>query len=205
VCADVVKDNYETIGLQSADGSKSLEGFVSDKDAFLVARIKAAGAIVIAKTNMAEFAFSPNETLSSIQGQTKNPYALDRVPAGSSGGTAAAVGGQPRDRRPRQRHRQLDSRSVVAHRARRYSDRRWADEPRGGDSAQLSRGRGGANGAHRHDAVTIFQVIAGEDPDDPMTARAAAARRSGLPRSLVPTAPRCAHRHAHAGVRARQP
>src|SRR6185295_8675488 len=87
----VVKDNYETIGLQSADGSKSLEGFVSDKDAFLVARVKAAGAIVIAKTNMAEFAFSPNETLSSIQGHTKNPYALDRVPAGSSGGTAASV------------------------------------------------------------------------------------------------------------------
>src|SRR5512140_3743493 len=52
----VVKDNFETIGLQSADGSKSLEGFVSDKDAFLVQRITAAGAIVIAKTNMAEFA-----------------------------------------------------------------------------------------------------------------------------------------------------
>jgi Asp-tRNA(Asn)/Glu-tRNA(Gln) amidotransferase A subunit family amidase len=87
----VVKDNFETIGLQSADGSKSLEGFVSDKDAFLVARIKAAGAIIIAKTNMAEFAFSPQETLSSLQGHTKNPYALDRVPAGSSGGTAASV------------------------------------------------------------------------------------------------------------------
>ena len=60
----VVKDNFETIGLQSANGSKSLEGFVSDKDAFQVARIKAAGAIVLAKTNMAEFAFSPQETLS---------------------------------------------------------------------------------------------------------------------------------------------
>jgi Asp-tRNA(Asn)/Glu-tRNA(Gln) amidotransferase A subunit family amidase len=87
----VVKDNFETIGLQSANGSKSLQGFISDKDAFQVARIKAAGAIVIAKTNMAEFAFSPQESLSSIQGHTKNPYALDRVPAGSSGGTAAAV------------------------------------------------------------------------------------------------------------------
>ena len=87
----VVKDNFEPIGLQSADGSKSLEGFVSDKDAFQVARIKTVGAIVIAKTNMAEFAFSPQETLSSIQGHTRNPYALDRVPAGSSGGTAASV------------------------------------------------------------------------------------------------------------------
>ena len=87
----IVKDNFETIGLQSADGSRSLEGFVSDQDAFLVRKIKAAGAIVLAKSNMAEFAFSPYETLSSIQGHTKNPYALDRVPAGSSGGTAASV------------------------------------------------------------------------------------------------------------------
>src|SRR6185295_10883388 len=55
----IVKDNFETIGLQSADGSLSLKGFVSDKDAFLVKRIKAAGAIVLAKSNMAEFAFSP--------------------------------------------------------------------------------------------------------------------------------------------------
>src|SRR6266851_4243920 len=87
----IVKDNFETIGLQSADGSLSLQGFVSDKDAFLVKKIKDAGAIVLAKSNMAEFAFSPYETLNSLQGHTKNPYALDRVPAGSSGGTAAAV------------------------------------------------------------------------------------------------------------------
>ncbi|MGD0309691.1 MAG: amidase family protein, partial [Acidobacteriota bacterium] len=79
----IVKDNFETIGLQSADGSLSLKGFVSNKDAFLVKRIKAAGAIIIAKSNMAEFAFSPLETVNSILGTTKNPYAVDRVPAGS--------------------------------------------------------------------------------------------------------------------------
>ena len=65
---------------------------MSDRDAFQVKRIKAAGAIVLAKSNMAEFAFTPYETVSSIlPGYTKNPYALDRVTAGSSGGTAAAV------------------------------------------------------------------------------------------------------------------
>ena len=54
--------------------------------------MKAAGAIVLAKSNMAEWAFSPVETVSSIlPGYTKNPYALDRVTAGSSGGTAAAI------------------------------------------------------------------------------------------------------------------
>ena len=68
----IVKDNFETIGLQSANGSLSLKGFVSAKDAFLVKRIKDAGAIVLAKSNMAEWAFTPYETVSSIlPGYTK--------------------------------------------------------------------------------------------------------------------------------------
>ncbi len=88
----LVKDNFETDGLQSANGSLALEGFVSSRDAFLVKRVKDAGAIVLAKTNMAEWAFSPYETVGSIlPGHTKNPYALDRSTAGSSGGTAAGV------------------------------------------------------------------------------------------------------------------
>src|SRR3954467_15680553 len=88
----IVKDNFETIGLQSAAGSLSLKGFVSNRDAFQVKRLKEAGAIVLAKSNMAEFAFSPYETVNSLlPGHTRNPYALDRVTAGSSGGTAAAV------------------------------------------------------------------------------------------------------------------
>ena len=88
----IVKDNFETVGLQSAGGSLALKGFVSTRDAFQVKRLKDAGAIVLAKSNMAEWAFTPYETVSSIlAGYTKNPYALDRVTAGSSGGTAAAV------------------------------------------------------------------------------------------------------------------
>ena len=88
----IVKDNFETVDLPTTAGSLSLQGFVSNKDAFLVRRIREAGAIVLAKSNMAEFAFSPYETVNSIlPGYTKNPYATDRVTAGSSGGTAAAV------------------------------------------------------------------------------------------------------------------
>ena len=88
----IVKDNFTTIGLQSAAGSLSLAGFVASKDADPVRRVKDAGALILAKSNMAEFAFSPVETVSSIlPGYTRNPYALDRVTAGSSGGTAAAV------------------------------------------------------------------------------------------------------------------
>ena len=88
----IVKDNYDTRGLQTTGGSLALAGFAPTRDATVVARLRAAGALVLAKSNMAELAFSPYETVSSIlPGYTRNPYALDRVTAGSSGGSAAAV------------------------------------------------------------------------------------------------------------------
>ncbi len=87
----IVKDNYDTKGLQTTGGSLAMEGTVPTTDAFMVKRLREAGAIVLGKSNMAEWAFSPYVTESSIAGITRNPYALDRVPAGSSGGTAAAV------------------------------------------------------------------------------------------------------------------
>lgn len=88
----VVKDNFETRDLPTSGGSLALEGWRPARDATMVTQIRAAGAVVIAKTNLAEWAFTPYETVSSIlPGYTHNPYALDRVTAGSSGGTAAAV------------------------------------------------------------------------------------------------------------------
>ena len=88
----IVKDNFETVDLQTTAGSLALEGWKPQQDATMVAKVKAAGAIVLAKSNLAEWAFTPYETVSSIlPGYTHNPYALDRVTAGSSGGTAAAV------------------------------------------------------------------------------------------------------------------
>jgi amidase len=87
----LIKDNYDTKGLQTTGGSLAMKGFVPASDATMVAKLRAAGAIILAKTNMAEWAFSPYLTASSIAGITRNPYDLSRVPAGSSGGTAAAV------------------------------------------------------------------------------------------------------------------
>jgi Asp-tRNA(Asn)/Glu-tRNA(Gln) amidotransferase A subunit family amidase len=183
----VVKDNFETIGLQSADGSKSLEGFVSDKDAFLVARVKTAGAIVIAKTNMAEFAFSPNETLSSLQGHTKNPYALDRVPAGSSGGTAAAVAasfatvGLGSDtgnsiRGPSSHTALVGIRSTMGRTSR-------------AGVAPLSylADIAGPMARTMADAVAVFQAIVGEDPEDAMTARSRGRAIPNYKASLLPS------------------
>ena len=87
----IVKDNYDTKDLQTTAGSLALKGSIPPDDAYQVRVLREAGAIVLAKSNMAEWAFSPYQTVSSIAGTTRNPYDLDRVPAGSSGGTAAAV------------------------------------------------------------------------------------------------------------------
>ena len=89
--AVIVKDNYDTKDLQTTGGSLAMKWFVPATDAFMVQKIRAAGAIILAKSNMAEWAFSPYETVSSIAGITRNPYDLEYVPAGSSGGTAAAI------------------------------------------------------------------------------------------------------------------
>jgi amidase len=91
-CAPVlVKDNFDTHDLPTTGGSVALAGVVPPRDAFMVRRLREAGAVVVAKTNMAEWAFSPRQSVSSSYGRTANAYALDRTPAGSSGGTASGV------------------------------------------------------------------------------------------------------------------
>ncbi|MBE0676672.1 MAG: amidase, partial [Bacteroidales bacterium] len=87
----IVKDNINTKGLPTTAGSKALAGFIPEADAFIIGKLLDEGAIILAKSNMAEWAFSPMHTESSTAGTTHNPYNTDYVPAGSSGGTAAAV------------------------------------------------------------------------------------------------------------------
>ncbi|KZT30119.1 amidase signature enzyme [Neolentinus lepideus HHB14362 ss-1] len=86
----VLKDNYDTFDMPTTGGSLSLRGAQPAADASAVLRIRAAGAVIIAKANLHEFAIS-GLTISSILGQTKNPYDLTRTPGGSSGGTGASV------------------------------------------------------------------------------------------------------------------
>ncbi|MBE9114363.1 amidase [Lusitaniella coriacea LEGE 07157] len=87
----IVKDNYNTFDLPTTAGSRALARSIPPEDSFIVKKLRSAGAIILAKANMAEFAWTPNQTVSSILGTTRNPYDLSRVPAGSSGGTAAAI------------------------------------------------------------------------------------------------------------------
>lgn len=182
----LVKDNMETIGLQSANGSLALAGFISNKDAFQVKKIKDAGAIVIAKTNMAEWAFSPVETISSIlPGYTHNPYALDRVTAGSSGGTAAGVAasyaaaGLGSDtgnsiRGPSSHQSLVGIRSTMGLTSR-----------AGIMPLNLLADIAGPIARTVEDAATIFQVVVGSDPDDAVTAAAASHLPQNYSASLV--------------------
>ena len=166
----IVKDNFQTIGLQTAAGNIALKGYAPTSDAFEVKRIKEAGAIVLAKSNMAEFAFSPEETVNSVlPGYTRNPYALDRVTAGSSGGTAAAVAsdfgevGLGTDtgnsiRGPSAHNALVGIRSTMGLTSR-----------AGIAPLSLFADIAGPMARSVADAVAVFQVVAGYDPDDPST------------------------------------
>jgi len=87
----LLKDNYDTADMPTSGGSIALKTSVPPDDAFMVRKLREADAIIIAKTNMAEWAFSPRQTVSSSYGRTLNAYDRERVPAGSSGGTASAT------------------------------------------------------------------------------------------------------------------
>jgi amidase len=171
----IVKDNFETKGLRTTNGALALEKFVPKQDAFQVERVRAAGALVLAKSNMAEWAFSPYETVSSIlPGYTHNPYALDRVTAGSSGGTAAAIAasfglvGLGSDtgnsiRGPSSHQALAGIRSTMGLTSR-----------AGVFPLSLSADIAGPIARTVEDAARVFQVIVGADPNDAVTAGAGA-------------------------------
>ena len=170
----IVKDNYDTHDMPTSAGSLSLIDSQPPDDAWQVAKLRAAGAIVIAKSNMAEFAFSPYHTVGSgLPGHTRNPYALNRVPAGSSGGTGAAVAasfgvvGLGTDtgnsiRGPSSHNALVGIRSTIGLTSRDGIIPLYLDHDVGGPMAKTVR-----------DAAIILTVIAGPDPADPATAEAA--------------------------------
>src|ERR1700678_3628793 len=169
----LIKDNYDTQGLQTTGGSLAMRGFVPAKDATMVAKLRAAGAIVLAKTNMAEWAFSPYLTSSSIAGITRNPYDLTRVPAGSSGGTGAGVaaslgesglGTDPGNysRGPSSHNALVGIRPTIGLTSRSGIIPLFAHNDVGGPMARTVA-----------DAAVLLTVVAGPDPADPITAIAA--------------------------------
>jgi len=86
----VLKDNIDTAGTRTTGASEVFDDRFPDEDATVVVRLKEAGAVILGKTNMHEFA-AGGSSASTYFGPVRNPWALDHIPAGSSGGSAAAV------------------------------------------------------------------------------------------------------------------
>jgi Asp-tRNA(Asn)/Glu-tRNA(Gln) amidotransferase A subunit family amidase len=86
----ILKDNFDTADMATTGGSVTLAGSIPPEDGFVVKRLRDTGAVILAKANLTELART-GTTVSSLGGQTRNPYDLTRTPGGSSGGTGAAI------------------------------------------------------------------------------------------------------------------
>jgi amidase len=165
----VLKDNYDTADMPTTGGSVTLAKSIPPADGFVVKRLRDAGAIVLAKANLMELAWS-GTTVSSLGGQTRNPYDLTRTPGGSSGGTGAAIAanfavlGTGSD--PGQSIRSpASANSLVGVRPTRGLVSRAGIIP-------LSTTQDAAGPITRtvQDAARMLDAIAGYDPADPITA-----------------------------------
>jgi amidase len=182
----IVKDNYDTKGLQTTGGSLAMKWFEPQTDAFMVRKLRDAGAIILAKSNMAEWAFSPVLTESSIAGITRNPYDLTRVPAGSSGGTAAAVAANLGEvglgtdtgdsiRGPASHNGLVGIRPTIGLTSR-----------AGIIPLSETNDVGGPLARSVADAAAVLAAVQGYDPDDPITQRGVGKAPADYSRSLDP-------------------
>jgi Asp-tRNA(Asn)/Glu-tRNA(Gln) amidotransferase A subunit family amidase len=165
----ILKDNFDTADMPTEAGSIALAGSIPPDDAYMVKKLRQADAIIIAKSNMGEWAFSPYNTISSTHGETRNAYDLSRVPAGSSGGTASAIAanfgviGMGSDtgnsiRGPASHLALVGIRSTIGVTSR-----------DGIVPLLLNRDIGGPLMRTVSDTARVFNVIAGIDPADPTT------------------------------------
>jgi Asp-tRNA(Asn)/Glu-tRNA(Gln) amidotransferase A subunit family amidase len=165
----ILKDNFDTADMPTEAGSVALQGSLPPDDAFMVRRLRQSDAIVIAKSNMGEWALSPYHTISSTHGETRNAYDLSRVPAGSSGGTASAVSanfgiiGMGTDtgnsiRGPASHLALVGIRSTLG-----------ATSRDGIVPLLLNRDVGGPLMRTVRDTAVVYSLLAGYDPADPIT------------------------------------
>jgi len=180
----ILKDNFDTADMPTEAGSMALKGSVPPDDAFMVQRLRAEDAIILAKSNMGEWAFSPYQSISSTHGETRNAYALDRVPAGSSGGTASAIAanlgiiGMGTDtgnsiRGPASHLALVGIRSTLG-----------ATSRDGIVPLLANRDVGGPLMRTVTDTAIVYSVLAGYDPADPLTRAAIGRGKPGYRRYL---------------------
>ena len=172
----IVKDNYDTYDLPTTNGILALKHSIPPDDAYQVAKVRDAGAIILAKANLAEFATSGAYSVSSVlPGFSRNPYDTKRVTAGSSGGTAAAVAanfgtvGLGTDTGSSIRG-PSSHQALVGFRLTQGLSSRDGIAP-----LNAARDVGGPMARTVEDAVAVLEVIVGHDPADTIT-RAAEGR-----------------------------
>ena len=169
----LVKDNYDVAGLQTTGGSKALVGWVPQRDATVIRKLKEAGAIILAKTSMTEWARGGFDNINSVLPSfARNPYNTAHATGGSSGGTAAGLAanfgvvGLGSDtfgsiRNPSNNNALAGLRPS------------WALVSRAGMLGLYdARDTAGPMARTVTDMVTLLDVISGVDPDDPATTNA---------------------------------
>jgi amidase len=165
----ILKDNYDTADMPTTGGSVTLAKSIPLEDAFVVKRLRNAGALILAKANLMELARA-GTTVSSLGGQTRNPYDLTRTPGGSSGGTGAAIAasfaiiGTGSDTGQSIRS-PASAQSLVGLRPTRGLISR-----RGIIPVSTTQDEAGPITRTVEDAARTLDVIAGYDPADPITA-----------------------------------
>lgn len=166
----IVKDNYDTYDLPTTNGTLAFKNSIPPDDAYQVRKLREAGAIILAKSNLAEFASSGSFTVSSVlPGYTRNPYDPVRVTAGSSGGTAAAVAanfctvGLGTDTGSSIRG-PASHQALVGFRTTMGLTSRDGIAP-----LNMARDVGGPMARTVADAVAVLEAIVGYDPADPVT------------------------------------
>jgi Asp-tRNA(Asn)/Glu-tRNA(Gln) amidotransferase A subunit family amidase len=165
----ILKDNYDTADMPTTGGSVTLAESIPLRDAFVVKKLREAGAVILAKANLTELARG-GATVSSFGGQTRNPYDLTRTPGGSSGGTGAAVAasfavlGTGSDTGQSVRS-PASAQSLVGLRPTRGLISRSGIIP-----ASTTQDEAGPITRTVADAARMLDVMAGYDPDDPITA-----------------------------------
>ena len=181
----ILKDNFDTADMPTEAGSIALRGSIPPDDAELVRRLRGQDAIILAKSNMGEWAFSPYQTISSTHGETRNAYDLERVPAGSSGGTASAIAanlgiiGMGTDtgnsiRGPASHLALVGIRSTLGATSRDGIVPLLANRDVGGPMLRTVK-----------DTAIVYSVLAGHDPADPLTRAAIGRTRPDYARWLT--------------------
>ena len=164
----LVKDNFDTFDMPTTGGALALKGAIPAHDAFMVKKLREAGAIIIAKTNLDEMARGGNG-VSSLGGQTLNPHALDLIPGGSSAGTGAGVAavyahiGLGTETGGSVRHPANDN-NIVGMVATEGLLSRAGIMP-----ISMSQDRGGPMTISVYDCAVMLSVMAGIDPNDQIT------------------------------------